>query len=261
MTAKRYDDAVRAASDALKLYPSDPTAAGILKEAQDDKARGDADAKRKAAYTADIQSARAAIAAKRYDDAIKAANDALKLFPGDPTATAILREAQDDKARGDVEAKRRADYAADLQAARTAITARRYDDAIKAAGDALKVVPGDPTATQILKDAQAGKAATDVEAKRRADYAAAMALAQQAMAAKRYPDAVKAFTEALRLVRRCQVPRQAPAPTAGTGLQQVDAKRRGVRAAENVGRRLRSIPRGPQGETGRCQSHVRNRHC
>src|SRR5205085_1043657 len=136
-----------------------------------------------AEYAAALQAARTALAGKKYDEAIKSANDALKLVPNDPTVLALLKDAQAGKVGADTEAKRKADYAAAIQAGRTALAAKKYDEAIKAASDALKLFPGDPTATALLKDAQTGKAGADTEAKRRADYAAQMALGQQAMTA------------------------------------------------------------------------------
>ncbi len=200
LTARRFDEAVKAANGALSLYPTDPAATQLLHDAQAGKAAGEGEAKRKADYTADLQAARLSLTGKRYDEAIRSANEALKLYPGDPTATAILRDAQTGKVGADTEAKRNADYAAAIQATRTALAGKQYDIAVKDAQDALKLHPGDPTAAQLLHDAQAGKASAEGEAKRRADYTAQMTLGQQALAGKRYPDAVRAYTEALRLV-------------------------------------------------------------
>ena len=112
LAARRFDDAVRSADDALKLAPGDPNAAAVLRDAQAGKTALEAEDRKKAAYTTDVQSARTALTARRYDAAAKAANDALKLFPNDPVALNIIHQAQDDKARGDLEAKRKADYTA-----------------------------------------------------------------------------------------------------------------------------------------------------
>ena len=210
LAAKKYDDVLKSAGEALKIVPGDKDAQVLIQTAQAAKAGSDADKKKQADYAAFIQTGRIALAAKKYDEAIKDAQDALKLFPGDLAATALLKDAQVGKLGADADKKKQADYIAFIQAGRAALAAKKYDDAIKDAQDALKLFPGAPEALALVKDAQTGKAGVDaVAAMRKAEYNRQMALAQQAMTAKRYPDAERAYTEALR-----QVPND-PAATKG----------------------------------------------
>src|SRR5262249_453348 len=103
MAAKRYAEAITAYTEALELIPGDAAATKALRAATaaQDAARADAEKqKRTADYQAAIKAGRDALAAKRYDDAIKAFADAGRLQPGDPTAAALLKDAQ--KAKADV---------------------------------------------------------------------------------------------------------------------------------------------------------------
>ena len=184
-------------AEAARLAPTDPEVVAARAELARAKS---STTKVQDDYKLAMDAARSALKKLDYQGGINAANVALGIIPNDPAALALLKDAQAGKVATDGEAKRKADYIADVQAARTALTAKRYDDAIKSASDALKLLPGDLTAGGILRDAQAAKVSADGEAKRRADYSAQIALGQQALTAKHSADAVRAFTEALRLM-------------------------------------------------------------
>jgi colicin import membrane protein len=157
LNARQFDAAAKAFTDASKLAPTNPA---VVKALQDlDQARRAATAadaeqkkrqmeaelrKRQADYQAAMNAGRQALAAKRFDDAVRSFTDASRLQPGDPAAAAMLKEV--DKAR-------KADYARLMAQGKAAMTAKHYEDAVKAFTDALKAQPGDAAATGALKEA------------------------------------------------------------------------------------------------------------
>jgi tetratricopeptide (TPR) repeat protein len=228
-----------------------------------EKAAADADkAKRQAEYAKSMQAGRDAWSARRFDDAARAFGEALRIMPGDRDATAYQQQAikarDDVRAMADAEArrkadeeKRRAEYTRLMNQGQTAMAAKRYDEAAKAYADALKVQPGDATATRAHRDAQAAldaskappkpplppkppqtpaeytrqmdaagalekqqkyaeavpayKAAlravpNDTRATKGADFAQHMADGQKALAGRKFPDAVREFEAALKVM-------------------------------------------------------------
>jgi tetratricopeptide (TPR) repeat protein len=198
IAARQYDTAIKSFADAQKLVPGDKSAAAFLEQAQQaqqdaaaaDAARArqravelerkaqdaartaaaDAQRKRQEQYQALLQSGRVALAAKRYDDAAKAFSEAGRLLPGDAAAAALLRQvnqaradgrrSQDQEAAQKLEAQRRQqDFTRLVTAGQTAVAQKRYDVAVKAYTDALKIMPGDAGATRALQDATAAQRA------------------------------------------------------------------------------------------------------
>jgi tetratricopeptide (TPR) repeat protein len=183
---KRYADAVKAFGEALKVKPGDATALKEQREAQKalelaKKAPVDPrkEKQRLEDYKLAMDAGRAAAKKKNYQGALNAYNEALRLMPGDKTAT----EARD-AARRLLEQEVKAKYDSLMTQGRTAVKAKRYADAVKAFGEALKVKPGDATA---LKE------------QRQAQFEVHLSTARAAHAAKRYADAVKSYEEALKL--------------------------------------------------------------
>src|SRR5262249_39756520 len=160
----------------------DPTATALLKDIEAARGTAASDAKKKEDYNRAMTAARTALAAKKYDDAIRDANDALKLFPGDKDALALVKEATTAKTSGDAEKKRPADYNAAVQGARAALGQKKYDEALRLATEASKIFPGDKAAQDLVKEIQAAKAAADTDAARRTAYTQHIAAAQKAMA-------------------------------------------------------------------------------
>jgi tetratricopeptide (TPR) repeat protein len=214
---RKIEDQKRAEADRQKRLAEEQ------KQAEADKQ------KRMAAYQSAIKAGRDAMTVKHHDEAIEAFTEAGRLMPGDRDAAALLRAAE--KAKTDAQAaadaemrrkegqqKRAADYGRLIKQAETAMAIKHYDEAAKAYGDALKLMPGDTAAAKGQRDAlalqrEADKAKADadartqaearkkeVEKKRQADYAKLMAQGQSAMTAKKYEDAVKAYNDALKLM-------------------------------------------------------------
>lgn len=170
--AKQYEAAAASLGQALKLNPADAEAKGLLLDVE--KARiaaklAEADAARKReeeAKAARVQqyvaAARKAMDAKDYAGAEKVLTDANKAMPGDP---AILKAAQDlaaaRKAATENTAatkQRKADYELALDAGKAAVKQQNYAGAVNAYTEALRLMPGDATATELLKSAQKLKA-------------------------------------------------------------------------------------------------------
>jgi tetratricopeptide (TPR) repeat protein len=149
--------------------------------------------------------------AKKYADAAKAYGDAVKLFPADPTALKGQRDAQQalDTAAG--EQKRFTDYQRFIKEAQAAMQAKRYVDAQRAYGEALKLFPADPTAQRGMQDAQRAAADAsktkappaspppppqpDPQARFQKEMDNAAALEKQ----QKFADAMKAYQEALKI--------------------------------------------------------------
>ncbi|HKA08772.1 MAG TPA: tetratricopeptide repeat protein, partial [Gemmataceae bacterium] len=160
--AKKYESAIKSAKDALANKPGDATATKILTDAQKALEAANAtaiDAKKKQeTYDAAIKAGRTALAAKDYDAAVKAFNQALAVEPGDPTATALLKVARDAQSDAAGDAKKKQLFDAWMDRAEKLMAARRYEDAIEAYSTALRVFPGDPTATKGLATARTAAA-------------------------------------------------------------------------------------------------------
>jgi tetratricopeptide (TPR) repeat protein len=193
LAAKKYPEAEKAFADALKLFPNDPEALKGQREAADAHKIQDAERQKQAQYEAHLKAVQAALALKKWDDAIREAGAALDQKPGDPAAQSALKAAQDGKAAAAAEQKRLADFNQALDRGRAALTAKKWDDALRAAQEALRLQPNDPAAMQLQRDAEAGK-------KKAADYHQAMERGRAALAGKKWDDALKAADDALKLM-------------------------------------------------------------
>jgi tetratricopeptide (TPR) repeat protein len=227
LQAKRFEEAVQTLTAATKLIPEDPAGQDLLRQAL--KAQSDAKKaaeqaaaeaarqKQKADYDRAINAGQTALKNKNYQGAVASFTEALRILPGDKDATALLKQAERlrDEARiaQDAEAKRKQEEAARRDAygravaqGKAALANKRYEEAIKAFSEAGRLQPGDRDAAILLQEAEKGKTAQDAEtkrkldeAKRRDDFNRLMAQGQAAMAAKRFPEAAKLYTEALKL--------------------------------------------------------------
>jgi tetratricopeptide (TPR) repeat protein len=226
LTAKQLDAAEKTIAEAAKLAPRDPAVTQLsrdLNAARQAAATTAADMqKRKLAYADAMRLGRTALTAGRHADAVNAFTEALRQQPGDGEATRLLtqaRQAMTDAAKAaNAEAERRKAYDAQILRGRTAMTARRFDEAVAAYREALKVMPNDPTATKALAEAQAAMTPPKVEPKPkpkvepkpkdpqpkpdpvRTAYTNAMNAGRQAMNRRQFDAAIRHFTDALRLV-------------------------------------------------------------
>jgi tetratricopeptide (TPR) repeat protein len=192
LKAGRYADAIREFLAAQRLVPNDAAALKGEQEAKKQLAQQDAD-KKKQDFNRQMDKANAALKDKKYDDAIDAIKAALQILPDDPGARQLLADATKAQANAKTAYDR---LMADADAARLAL---RYDDARLLYMQALQIMPLDPRAQQAQQDMERLLASV-VERERVVGYRRAMTAAARAMAAKRYDDALVAYTEALRLV-------------------------------------------------------------
>jgi tetratricopeptide (TPR) repeat protein len=204
---KRYQEAVNAYNLALKLYPADAAALKGLSDANKalaDEAGVAADRKkREVAFAAAMKSGAAAMTAKDYAAAVKAFTEATQQLPDNKDAAAQLAAARTAQATADADARRRteeakkkADFDALMKQAQTAATAGKHDDAVNIYSAALKLYPTDPGALKGLADARSA-AGADVERKKKeAAFAAALKSGNDALTAKNYDAAIKAFSDA-----------------------------------------------------------------
>jgi tetratricopeptide (TPR) repeat protein len=221
-----YAAAIASYTEALKIIPGDKASADALKAAQDtaaaDAKRKMEEAKKREELNKLLSQGQAAMAAGKFENAVKSFGDAAKADPTDPTAvkglrdaTMALQSAQAAQAKAAAaEKKRQADYAGAMSAGKAAMTAKKFDDAVKAFTDAGKILPGDKAAADGVKEAQAGAADAAkkaAEAKKQADLANLMTQGQTALTGKKFDDAAKAYSAALQL--------QPGDPKATAGLQ------------------------------------------
>jgi tetratricopeptide (TPR) repeat protein len=199
---KKLGEAVKAYDEALKLKPGDPTASkGRAAALAGQKAPPPPDPKA-AAYQSWMKQAQTAMGAKRYADAVKAYDEALKVKPGDGAAiqgkkTALDAQKPPVKPAPPPDPKIAA-YQSWLKQGQSALTQKKWATAVKAFDEALKVKPGDPVAIKGKTDATAGLKADEAK-QREAAYQGWIRQGQAAMNAKKYPDAVKAYDEALKV--------------------------------------------------------------
>ncbi|HKB00873.1 MAG TPA: tetratricopeptide repeat protein, partial [Gemmataceae bacterium] len=230
---KKYAVAIREAKEALAAKPGDPAATKILNDAQKALDAANATAadteRKKDAYDAAMKAGRAAYAARKFDEAIRAFEEAVQAKPGDPTATQSLAIVKKAAAAASDEGKKKDAYDTAMTSGRAAMAKKDYDAAIRAFSDALKADPGDPTATALLKQAREADAAPKapaVDPKRKELYEAWMDRAEKLMAARRFADAVEAYQNALRAMpddtkatkglaeaRAAATPKKDPTPT------------------------------------------------
>ncbi len=196
--AGKFDAAGKALADAKKLDPKNADviqASKDLEDARSQAANEDLKKKKEADYQKALKVGRDALAVKKYDDAIKAFNDAGKLLPDDKAWKDLVKLAED--------AKKKKGQEEELQqlvsAAEADIKAGKLEAAAKAIADAKKIDPKDPGVVKASHDLETALATAknDAEKKQRqADYEKAIKAGRDALAAKKYTEAIKAFTDA-----------------------------------------------------------------
>ena len=213
--AKTYDAAKTSYNDALKLKPTEPYPKAQLDQIAKLLADAAKNADLNAKYDAAIAKADKALAAKTYDAAKAGYNEALGLKSSEKYPKDKLAEI--DKALADAAAKDAADkalnakYTAAITKADAALAKKDYSGAKSGYNDALGIKPTEKYPKDKL--AEIDKAIADAAAKDNADkavaakYAAAIAKADKALAAKDYTNAKAGYNEALGLKPAEQYPK------------------------------------------------------
>jgi tetratricopeptide (TPR) repeat protein len=142
--------------------------------------------------------------ARRYEDAIRAYDAALKRFPDDAEAQRGLREARVGLAalsrqKGDAD-RRRAGFVRFMEQGKEAMTAKQYAGAVRAFQQAVQLQPDDEAAARALTEAQTALAAEETHQQKLAEYHSHMNAGQAAAVAGSYADALREYLAALRLM-------------------------------------------------------------
>jgi tetratricopeptide (TPR) repeat protein len=167
LTAHKLDAADKAFAEASKLAPQDPAVVKAQQDLAQARAAGAADAekaRRQAAYQETLRTGRAALAAKQYDEAVRAFTEAGRQQPGDPEAAALLKEAEKGRVetrmaaeaavqRQQEEQRRHVEYNRLMAQGQSALAAKHYDEAVKAFTEASRLEPGNAEVTQQLRTA------------------------------------------------------------------------------------------------------------
>jgi tetratricopeptide (TPR) repeat protein len=149
MKEKKYDEAVKAFGDAVKIIPGDSNAQGWLQLARDEQSTRDD-------YARQVGRGKAALDAGKWDDATAAFNEALKLVPDDAEAAKGLQAAKLKQWEA-AKQKQFAEFNKQMAAGNAALKDEKWDEASAAFTTALKAVPGDFQATKGLLAANDGK--------------------------------------------------------------------------------------------------------
>jgi tetratricopeptide (TPR) repeat protein len=212
LAAKQFAEAVTALRKATELEPGNVEAKNLLAEA----AKGlippsKPDPKKlaqiKADYDLAMSAGKDAMAKKNYQGAINAYTEALRLMKDDKAALAGRAEAErllaeskkpmpppvDPKVK-----KAREDYEKAMSAGREAMKVRNYQAAIKDFTAALGLIPDDKQAKAAKEEAERLFAAEEMK-RVEAEFAKLMAQGQAMMTAKKFADAVTAYTAAKKL--------------------------------------------------------------
>jgi len=137
-------------------------------------------------YATAIQAATDAFSKGDYDEAIRQADIALASEPGDPAAAQVKSDAVKKKKDAESQAS---SYSGAMTAARNALAAGYYDEALRQVKNALAINPGDSAAMTLDASIEARQ---DADTKSRQDqYNAAMARGREALGNKNYSEAIR----------------------------------------------------------------------
>jgi tetratricopeptide (TPR) repeat protein len=207
LTKKQYAAAEKAYTEALKLYPDDADARNGLTAAKTSALASEAASanakeerqKRDAEVARLMEQGKAAMGKKEFAAAVRAFTVAKQLAPDDADVGKALEGALASADADAGEKKKLADYQVHLDAGRAALTAGRFEEAVREFQAALNVLPDDQTAAINLKTAQNRLAAGAEMAKRQEAYAELMQRAQAALDAGRPDQAVPPLKQAAKL--------------------------------------------------------------
>src|SRR5262249_7838996 len=160
LLAQRFNDAVREFVAAQRVIPGDAAAIKGQRKAEDGLNDIQDREKRLAAFNAHLDPARTAPRERGFDEAMSAADLALRLFPTDQEATSVQRQAKQARAEA------RTEYDSLMTRADAALQLQRFEEATRLYEEALRLFPGDAAAargarqaSQVALDLIAGQAA------------------------------------------------------------------------------------------------------
>ncbi|MCI0378933.1 MAG: tetratricopeptide repeat protein [Gemmataceae bacterium] len=220
LAAGNFDVAQTHFQQAGKVFQTDEVLSGLRKV---DLGRADLEKVKKKAADEQQKSARvqkllqagnAALAAQKFQDAVDDLSQAKKLAPDNLEVLTALTKAEQsrDKAVADAlrkgeEKQRQANFQKFLKSGQENLTGKQYDAAVLSLTEALRLSPDDATAKDLLARAQKGQqsvvadAKSKEEAKKKAEaYQKLFTDGRLALQAKRYDDAIQAFSQAQKIL-------------------------------------------------------------
>ena len=196
LAKKDYAAALKAFSSATTLNPQDKTAQSLFRQAQTEQRQAE-EAAAQAKLQATIDLGLAALKKRDYDAAEKALRSAILADPKNPTILQGLKDIEIGRKTLAEEKQKLAGYQLAVGAGEKAMKAKDYDSAVKSFQQALQWLPNDPQAMKLLVQAQQAQIGANQAL---ANFKAAMDAGEKAMKAQQYAVAVKAFTEATKLM-------------------------------------------------------------
>lgn len=193
MKNQQFAAAARAFDNALQLIPDHVAAAKAFQDANDALLAQQTAKKSVADYESHMTAARAAMVGQRYAEARNEFLAALQNKPEDQAALDGHKQAEKRLNELQEEAKAQADFNRLMDQGDRALRNRRYEEAERAYGKAVALLPRNQDARHGLREAQKG-----VE-KMKQDFNRLMQQGDLAMQALRFGDAVRAYTQANKL--------------------------------------------------------------
>lgn len=155
MTAKKYEDAKKAYTNASGLKPAEQEPKDKLKEIDGILAGLAADKEKEANYQAAMTKANGLFTEKKYEGAKTAYNEALGIKANDAAATAGVKKCDDAIAAMAKSQEAQKMYDAAMAAGQTAQDGKKYEEALAKYQEALQYKPADAPATAKVKEVQA----------------------------------------------------------------------------------------------------------
>jgi hypothetical protein len=196
-----FASALSGAGEALSLKPDDADAIHLRDEAQTKQAAITQASQKEAEYRTALKNEHELFARGDFVGASSAADNALRIKPGDAAATQLREEAQTKLRAVAVAAQQEAGYQAALKNGRELFSRRDFTNALAEAGKALSFKPGAADAKRLQDDAQGQLAALSAAIQMEADYQAALKDARGSFAKEDYAKALKEADQALILKR------------------------------------------------------------
>ncbi len=194
MKKQQFADAAQAFDNALRLIPENPEAATALRQASGAQEAREIALKKSADYESHMTAARGAMVGERYADARNEFLAALQVKPEDEAANNGRKLAETRLNEMQDQAKRRTEFNRFMDQGDRALRNRRYDEAERAYTKAVQLMPRDLDARNGLKEAQRG------QEKVKQEFNRLIAQGDLAMQTSRLGDAVRAYSQATKLV-------------------------------------------------------------
>ncbi|MBL8794237.1 MAG: tetratricopeptide repeat protein [Planctomycetia bacterium] len=160
--------------------------------------------KRQAEVTRLLIEGNTALAERKFDDALQAYHTAQKLLPENVEAAkgiAAAKEALDAQAQAKLDAeKAKAEFGRFLNEGKSALAEKQFALAVRAFEQARQLNPGDADVGKWLEDARKALAEDQDEKAKLAVYEQHLNIGRAALAAQRYPEAIREFTAALQVL-------------------------------------------------------------